>query len=128
MFTPPGYLFSTIWSQGETGQPNRKTQKACFLRVVRPASQTQTLEPSSFFKLLFTPSCCLTRPRQNIKQGRRAGGGDERMRDERESWPQNGRREGNTTSNRGRVAGISQYAGRTYSGHRRPLHNVIPLL
>lgn len=49
------------------------------------------------------------------------------MRDERESWTQNGRREGNTTSNRSRVAEISQYVGRTYSGHRRPLHNVIPL-
>lgn len=30
--TPPVYLFSTIWSQVESGQPNRKNQRASFLQ------------------------------------------------------------------------------------------------
>lgn len=33
-----GCLFSTIWSQVETGQPNRTIQKACFLWVLRPGA------------------------------------------------------------------------------------------
>ena len=37
--TPPVFLFSTIWSQVEPEQPNRKNQKASFPRFP-PSRQT----------------------------------------------------------------------------------------